>query len=229
MSRRPRLYFSFRSPYSWLALERLRREVPDILARVEPLPYWDPDVHTARALDERGAQPIYHRMSRAKHLYVLQDTKRAAAELGLPMAWPLDREPWWEVPHLAWLAARRAGHEEACYDAVIEARWGRGEDVCDRATLARALARTGLECGWADAVDDPGIREEAVGALVLAWQDDVFGVPYLILGRQRFWGLDRVAHFLHAWRGVTSEGPDGSALPPVAVGAYDHDTAGGCG
>ena len=229
MRRRPRLYFSFRSPYSWMTVQRLRGAVPDLFSRFDVLPYWDPDAATAAALAEHGAELPYQQMSKAKHLYVLADTKRAAARLGLRMAWPVDIDPWWELPHLGWLAARRHGLAERCYDALVSARWGTGADICDREVFGKVCADAGLPAETlAAAPERADIRAEGVGCLLAAYEDDVFGVPYLLLGRHRFWGLDRVDAFLEELSRAES-----SAVPPVPaaipVGAYDRDTAGGCG
>ncbi len=235
MKRPPRLYFSFRSPYSWMSVERLRRSVPDLFTRFELVPYWDPDPDIGRALHEHGAELPYQQMSKAKHLYVLGDTKRMAGRLGLTMSWPVDLDPWWELPHLAWLEARRRGHAERCYDALVAARWSRGENICEAAVFEKVMADAGLDGpALAGAATDPATRAEGVAGLVQAWRDDVFGVPYLLLGRQRFWGVDRVEFFLDALAdaGGTAGGDRGHAPAEAAgvpVGGYDRDTAGGCG
>lgn len=234
MNRPPKLYFSFHSPYSWLAVHRLRQTIPDLFEAVRFVPFWDPDPTTLAALSARGAAMLYQPMSRAKHRYLLADTKRLAARLGLPMAWPVDVDPWWEVPHLAWLAARRAGAASRCYDALVAARWTRGENICDPAVLRRVADGAGLPgAELADAVHDQGVRAEAVDALAAAYDDDVFGIPYLLLGRDRFWGVDRVDAFLDVYRtGAVRTGSDPlSGVPPavLAAGGYDRDTAGGCG
>ncbi|WP_433241172.1 2-hydroxychromene-2-carboxylate isomerase [Streptosporangium sp. CA-135522] len=203
MSRRPRLYFSFRSPYSWLTVLRLREAVPDACETVDFFPYWDPDEQTGRALAERGGEFHYIQMSRAKHLYMLLDTKRLAQQQGLAMAWPIDVDPWWELPHLAWLYARRQGRAWEFYDAVTEARWGRGDNICDPEVVRAAARQAGLDPEAAiAAAGDPDIRAEAVGSLYQAYLDDVFGIPYLKWGRHRFWGFDRLDAFLDAWRPV---------------------------
>ncbi|MEU5695825.1 DsbA family protein [Actinosynnema sp. NPDC020468] len=221
----PRLYFSFRSPFSWMAVEALRRALPDALARFDLVPFWDPDPATSAALTARGADTHYTQMSKAKHLYILQDTRRCAEKLGLAMKWPVDVDPWWEVPHLAWLAARREGRAEAFYDAVVAARWGRGEDVCDQDAVALLAERAGVDPSAALAPADPELRAEGVTCLERAWHDDVFGIPYLFLGRHRFWGLDRIPDFLAAYHRSDTVPP----AVPVGVVAGDRDTAGGCG
>jgi 2-hydroxychromene-2-carboxylate isomerase len=247
MKRRPRVYFSLRSPYSWLAIALLRRELPDLFTAVDMIPYWDPDERTRRQLAEAGAGFHYREMSKAKALYLLQDTKRLAHKLGLALHWPIDRDPWWELPSLGWLVARDHGVAEAFYDALTSARWLRGENICDLDVVARAASAAGLDPAEVlAAADSPAWRAAGTGCLIDAWNDDVFGVPYFMVGRQRFWGLDRVDDFLTALTALTALAvlaepavqlnggrqrlPSGTtqAEPGTGIG-YDTDAAGGCG
>ena len=92
--RTPRLYFSFRSPFSWMTVVRLRQALPDAEDRIRFIPYWDPDERSRAALEAAGATLPYVQMSRAKHLYILHDTKRQVDRLGLQMTWPVDVDPW---------------------------------------------------------------------------------------------------------------------------------------
>jgi 2-hydroxychromene-2-carboxylate isomerase len=226
-----RLYFSLRSPYSWLSLERLRRALPDIEQRVDFIPYWDPDALTREALQARDADFHYIQMSKAKHLYLLQDTKRLARSLGVTMRWPIDLDPWWEVPHLAWLSARRQGTQQTLFTALTEARWGRAENICDPDVLRAVADGVGLDgAALAGAVHDPVIRADGVECLYRAYHDDVFGIPYFRVGRHRFWGYDRVDDFLQE----LAAGPGPIEDPPVPVSypagqPHDTDTVGGCG
>jgi 2-hydroxychromene-2-carboxylate isomerase len=219
-----------------MAIDVIRRRVPDFLARVDMVPFWDPDANTTAALEAAGAGLHYVPMSKAKHLYVLQDTRRAADRLGLRVRWPVDVDPCWEVPHLAWLSARRMGLAEPFYDAVIRARWQHGNDVCEPSVIDRLAQEVGADPGrLSGAVGDAETRAEGVRCLTEAWHDDVFGVPYLRLGRHRFWGLDRVEHFLDLYL-PTLRGDQDPPVPLSAAAqslthahAYDSDTAGGCG
>jgi 2-hydroxychromene-2-carboxylate isomerase len=184
-----------------MTVARLREAVPDLFQAFECVPYFDPDPQTTAALVQRGGQFHYVQMSRAKHLYMLLDTKRLAQRLGYPMAWPVDVDPWWELPHLGFLQARRHGCEERFYDAVVRARWGRGEDVCQPDAVRDAARAAGLDPdAAAGAPDDPAVRAEGVDCLYQAYLDDVFGIPYLKWGRHRFWGFDRLDAFLAVWR-----------------------------
>jgi 2-hydroxychromene-2-carboxylate isomerase len=201
MKARPRLYFSFRSPYSWLTIRRMREMLPAMDEEIDLFPYWDPDEQTSLGLTQRGGEFHYVQMSRAKHLYMLLDTKRLTQRQGLSMAWPVDIDPWWELPHLAWLRARREGRAREFYDAITDARWGRGEDICTPEVIRAAAERAGLDPELAlGAVRDPGIREEGAECLYQAYLDDIFGIPYLKWGRHRFWGYERLDAFFDTWR-----------------------------
>ncbi|MFE1928874.1 2-hydroxychromene-2-carboxylate isomerase [Streptomyces sp. NPDC059474] len=243
MKRRPRLYFNLRSPFSWMGLKRLEERFPQAPEVIEYYPYWDPDEKTRAALEERDSGFHYTQMSKAKHLYILQDTKRLSTRYGYTMSWPVDIDPWWELPHLAWLKARHLGRERDFYAAVSAARWERGENICDTEVLHRVAGAAGFDGDeMVAAAHDPALRAEGVDALAAAYDDDVFGIPYFKVGRHRFWGLDRVDGFLDelipALRkaGVDVAEPVPEAIDdqmPAAllerVGAYDSDSAGGCG
>jgi 2-hydroxychromene-2-carboxylate isomerase len=197
---RPRLYFSFRSPYSWLTIRRMRELLPAMEEEIILFPYWDPDEQTSRGLTQRGGEFHYVQMSRAKHLYMLLDTKRLTQRQGLSMAWPVDIDPWWELPHLAWLRARREGRAREFYDAITDARWDRGENICSPEVIRAAAVQAGLDPELAlGAVRDPSIREEGAECLYQAYLDDIFGIPYLKWGRHRFWGYERLDAFLDTW------------------------------
>lgn len=196
----PKFYFSFHSPYSWMVSRLLRERCPEALEAVEYIPYFFPDKLTLDAIDERGIEVHYTSMSKAKHLYILQDTKRLAARFGLRMTWPVDRDPWWVLPHHAWLAARRTGDEKTVYWALLDARWDRGEDICDRDTVIRILDDAGLDGQLlAAAPEDEELRKQGIDGLESAYLDDAFGVPYFKIGPHRFWGLDRLDDFTAAF------------------------------
>jgi 2-hydroxychromene-2-carboxylate isomerase len=233
--RTPKLYFSLRSPFSWMALRRLEERIPNADELIDFVPFFDPDAQTAAALAERGGEFHYTNMSKAKHLYILNDTKRLAAKFGYAMRWPVDVDPWWELPHLGWLKAKELGSHREFYRAVTAARWERGENICDREVLGPVLAAAGLPVEpLLAAPDDPRLRAAGVDALLSAHENDIFGIPYFKWGMQKFWGLDRLDDFLAAFEPTLPEpAADPLAGIPVpalaAVGGYDHDTAGGCG
>lgn len=234
----PKVWFSFRSPFSWIAMHELDRRVPSARSTFDFVPFWEPDANTASRLAARGGEIIYTPMSKAKHLYILQDTKRLAERYGLSMTWPVDMSPWWEPSHLGWLQARAAGRQWEFYDAVVAARWERGEDISDPAVIGRAAEIAGLDpAAIASAVDDDTVRDAGADALYDGYHSDIFGVPYFLNKRQRFWGLDRLEWFLTdlsvAGVDVSSGGiaaiEDDRINRLLGAVAYDTDSAGGCG
>lgn len=243
-SKRPRYYFSFRSPYSWIASRILAdRLSPEEREPIEFIPYWEPTPQTLEALREQGGDFLYRPMSREKHLYILQDVKRLTRSLNLTHVWPIDRNPVWELPVLAYLVAEQCGRAEIFRTAVYRARWEEGVDIHTPDVLVRLAADCGVDPQEVrEAPESPAVREKAVSLLLRAWNDDVFGIPYFLLGHDRYWGVDRLAGFLAALRGqpfrfsLSADGESPSTedtpLPPEivqAVGSLNTDTVGGCG
>uniref|UniRef100_A0AAU2V4I8 2-hydroxychromene-2-carboxylate isomerase n=1 Tax=Streptomyces sp. NBC_00003 TaxID=2903608 RepID=A0AAU2V4I8_9ACTN len=232
--RTPKFYFSLRSPYSWLAHRELTRDHPDIADAVEWRPFFEPDEVSTRMLTEAGGSFPYTAMSRAKHLYVLQDVGRIAKSLDIKFSWPVDRDPVWEVPHLAYLVAEREGLGRQYVAAAHRARWEEGRNICDRAVIGDIGAELGLDPDeLAYASDDPALRAQGVRLLLDVDTDGVFGVPFFVHGFNRYWGLDRLPAFVAHLR---DRGLPAPALPqPVgaAVGlgsrSVDDGHAGGCG
>lgn len=197
---RPRFYFSFRSPYSWVGARKIEAQFPHHRLSLEYLPYWEPEPETLAELTARGGEFLYRPMSRARQLYILQDVKRIWSKLGYRAVWPVDGDnTCWERPHMAYLHARRCGRGREFFWAAWRARWEEGRDVTDASTIGAIGAGLGLDpAPLVDARRDPAIRQEGVDVLWRAYRDAVFGVPFFVLGREKFWGQDRVDEFLEA-------------------------------
>lgn len=226
----PRFYFNLRSPYSWLAVHELSQRYPDVADRVEWRPFWEPDTGSARLLDEAGGAFIYTPMSREKHLYILQDVRRLATQRALPVTWPIDREPRWEHAHLPYFLAEAAGVGRDYVRAVSQARWEQGQDICDPEVITTIGHRLGLAApAVRGAADDPALRERGRQALLALHRDGVFGVPFFIVGRDKYWGLDRLPAFAAAMRQHTAPAAPPAEIPTVSAASFDDGHAGGCG
>ncbi|MFD9375447.1 2-hydroxychromene-2-carboxylate isomerase [Streptomyces sp. NPDC059999] len=198
MARRgPRWYFSFRSPYSWMAYRDLVDRHPDVAGRIDWLPFWEPDEPALDELERSNITLPYVPMSKEKHLYILQDVRRLARARGLDMVWPVDPAPHWEVSHLAYLAADRLGAGPEFIAETYRARWELGEDISDPDTMRRIGRTLGLDPEvLARAHEDPTIRASGLDALNSLHRDGVFGVPFFISGFDKFWGVDRLSDFV---------------------------------
>lgn len=227
---RPRLYFNLRSPYSWLALHDLTTRHGDLVDVVEWRPAWEPDSRSEALLAAAGGRVVYTPMSREKHLYVLADVRRLAEERGLGVVWPVDEDPHWDVPHLAYLVAEAAGRGVDFAVAVSRARWERGLDISRLPVVADIGASLGLDPdALADAYADPEVVALGTRKLMDMYHDRVFGMPYFIHGHQRFWGVDRLDAFVGSVR-AAPPAPEPDPLPvDIARATTDDGHAGGCG
>ncbi len=253
----PCFFFSFRSPYSWIAARLIEEQLSAERTQIEYIPFWEPDEQTLSLLQARGGEFLYIPMSRQKHRYILQDIRRLTTKLGYRMAWPVDRDPWWDLPHLAYLAARRDGKEMEFFWAVYRARWEEGRDICSSDTIRALATEVGLDpTSIVESPNDQTIRQKGVEALYRCYRDDVFGVPFFCNRHARYWGVDRFDEFVasltsggtqsisnteHEGGASATRSRDGGATTsnaPTAsvpvellerVGSYDNDHAGGCG
>ena len=166
---------------------------------MEYIPSWEPDDITLKLLSERGGKVLYPSMNRQKHLYILQDIKRMAAHFGYSMTWPIDRRPWWELPHLGYLAACHQGKGREFFWGVYQARWEKGQDICSPEIIGPLAKELDLDPDRiTSAPRDTPLREEGAEALFRCYRDGVFGVPFFIIGYEKFWGIDRVDMFVAA-------------------------------
>lgn len=201
------VYWSFRSPYSYLATRRLvalTREY-DVEARIRlVLPI---------AVRIPG---FFQRVNPLWPPYLLRDTMRIAEYEGLPFGWPqpdpivqdfMTREVAAEQPYIYRLSrlgvdAAERGRGPEFVDEVSRVIWG-GEVVGwhEGSHLADAAARAGLDLAVMDAAiaADPA-RYDAV---IEQNQRDLeaaghWGVPTMVFDGEPFFGQDRID--LLVWR-----------------------------
>jgi 2-hydroxychromene-2-carboxylate isomerase len=235
-------YFSFRSPYSWIASHWLERHLtPDERAHIRFIPYWEPRPDVRQALEDKGGRMLYTPMSRDKHLYILQDVRRLARGMGLAFRWPVDKQPEWELPIIGYLLAADQGRGDAYRATAYKMRWGLGADIHTLDAVAALLEGCGASCADVEAaVKQQRLVVNAVDILVEAGNRGVFGVPFFLVGADKFWGVDRLQAFAarlrveeHAF-GTAPQLPVAPGPEPDSVEAKDEpneewDAAGGCG
>lgn len=195
------LFFSFRSPYSYLAIGRYRAmseeyDLEITLRTVLPIAVRDPDILFS-------GNPNVGR-------YIFIDAARSAHMLGIPYRWPrpdpvvqnlATREIAAEQPHIHRLcrmgqAATRRGKGLAFAYEVSKVIWsGTVDDWHEGDHLAGAAARAGLDLAELEA---EAVHEaQALDAEIAANQDALeaaghWGVPTLVLDGEPFFGQDRI-------------------------------------
>ena len=201
------LFWSFRSPYSYLATPRLVRLTRE----------YDIDVHVRVVLPLAVRVPgFFERVNPLWPPYLLRDTARIAEHLGLPYGWPRPDPIVQEFP------SRRVAAEQPYIFrltrlGVEAARRGRGLPFIAEVSrlvfggevvgwhegdhLARAAERAGTDLASMDTAiaADPA----AYDAVIDQNQRDLeaaghWGVPTMVFQGEPFFGQDRIEDL--AWR-----------------------------
>ncbi|HEY2736528.1 MAG TPA: DsbA family protein [Polyangiales bacterium] len=184
---RVRFYFSFRSPYSWLAFPRIELAIERTGLALEYIPIFPPPNFP----NDPARVPT-------KAAYIRHDLERLARAYGLAFKMPQELDCEWARPHAAFLHAHDRGCGPAFARAMFAARFSRGEAIDDDAVIARCAEQVGLEAlPLLAAQDDVALQERVVHGMIRGVQEDgLFGVPLLVHRGERFWGNDRIEWFL---------------------------------
>lgn len=179
-----RFYFSFRSPYAWLAAERLESELLDLGVPVESVPIFPTP----------GAFPNDPSLVPNKARYIAQDIPRLARELGLKIRYPPSLDTDWAFPHAAFLAAEKHGAGTRFMVEAFRKRYCEGLDLGEDAVVGDAAKRAGLD---PSAIVSAGHSGELRAEVSSAWsravdRDGIFGVPSFTYAGRLYWGQDRM-------------------------------------
>jgi 2-hydroxychromene-2-carboxylate isomerase len=181
-------FFAPMSPFVYLAGQRLEAVAARNGAQVRYRP-----VDAPKLFPRTGGQVLAERHESRK-AYRLQELRRWSAKLGLkldpqPMFFPVNPAP----ASYAILAAQKAGGGDLAglVAAFPRAVWAEGRDIADDETVKAMLAAHGFDPGVADR-HMLAAAEEYAGNLEEAVSRGIFGVPFYLVGDERFWGQDRL-------------------------------------
>ena len=206
------LYWSFRSPYSYLVTGRLVELERDYDVRCNVRVVYPIAVRQPEFFDKND--PLWVQ-------YFMRDVYRTAEYLGLPFSWarpdPIKmdfatRTIAKDQPHIHRLtrlgqAAVEAGRGLPFLDEVSRLIWGGEVDGWNEGDhLARATARAGLDLAKLDAsvAADPAHYDAAIEASQIAQREGGhYGVPLMVFDGEPFFGQDRFDQM--KWR-MTAKG-----------------------
>jgi 2-hydroxychromene-2-carboxylate isomerase len=186
-----RFYFSFRSPYSWLAFLRIDQAIAKLPVELQYVPVFPPP----NFANDPAAVPN-------KLKYIRDDVARIAQAYGYATGDqpPLDCE--WIRPHAAFVYAHDQGKAKPFSLALYEARFGRGLDIGHDGVMQQVAASCGLDAAaLVAAAGDAAYQTRVVEGMIRGVQEDsIFGVPYFVYRGETFWGNDRVEWLVRAIR-----------------------------
>lgn len=194
------VYWSFRSPYSYLVTPDLKRLQDDYDVDVQmrivyPIAIRDPSL-------------LFDPGSRNKSRYIVMDSRRRAEFLGMPFVIPARPDPIVQDPATMAVAAEQPYIHRLSALGVEAARRGRGLQYVTEVSalifggtegwdqgdlLQNAVAKAGLDLAELDAAIESGDQLEEVErnqeALANAGH---WGVPTMVVRGEPFFGQDRI-------------------------------------
>ncbi len=201
------LFWSFRSPYSYLATPRLVETQREYDLAINVRPVYPLAVRSGQFFAQVNAMWIP---------YLLRDTFRISQMLGLPYAWPkpdpvvVDPATRAATPNQPYIhrltrlgcAAAETGHGLDFLNETSRVIWsGQNENWHQGDHLAKAAARAGLDLAELDAkiAADPDKYEAIIQANQQAHAEcGHWGVPTMAFNGEPFFGQDRLDVLL--WR-----------------------------
>lgn len=180
-------YFTTVSPFVYLAGTRLQA----IAARHGATTSYKP-VDAVAVFSRTGGQPLAQRHE-SRRAYRLQDLRRQAAKLGLPLNLAPAFFPSNPAPSAyAIIAAAQTGADVGnLVHAFSRACWAEDRNIAEDEVVKDILAANGFDPKLADSGLLIGAETYARN-LEEAVSRGVFGVPFYIVGEEMFWGQDRL-------------------------------------
>lgn len=181
------VYYSFQSPYSYLALDGLY----EIQENFDIQMLWQPFSAKASGQQLPASPVIPDKLS-----YLFEDTKRFAAEHGVPLVFP---EGWPEsefdpgrVTRGALVATDMGILKEYNYK-VFHKWWGLGENPNDENFNTELCEELDIDLGdFLSKVSSSDTRERVKGTFKRGRKFGVFDTPTLVLDKDRYYGLDKL-------------------------------------
>lgn len=181
-------FFATYSPWCYLAADRLERIAAKHGAAIRYIP-----VDAVTMFPRTGGQVLADRHD-SRTAYRLQELARWSKLLGLkldpqPFFFPVNGAP----SAYAILAAQATGGGDLAglVQAFPRAVWAEGRNIADDDVIRDLLAKYGFDPAIADR-HMLTAAETYMKNLDEAVARGVFGVPFYIVGDERFWGQDRL-------------------------------------
>ena len=183
------VYYSFQSPYSYLAVE----SIYDLEKNYDIELLWQPFSAKAAGQQVPPTPIIPEKLS-----YIFEDCNRHAQEAGIPLKFP---ENWPEtefdpgrVTRGALIAQDMGVLMEYNYK-VFHKWWGLGENPNDEAFTTQLCDELDIDLGeFLSKVSSSDTRERVKGVYKRGRKFNVFDTPTFLIDKERIVGADRIAY-----------------------------------
>lgn len=189
MSLNIEVYYSYQSPYSYLALE----SIYDIETRYDVVLLWQPFSAKASGQQVTPSPIIPEKLS-----YLMEDTQRLASESGIPLVYP---EGWPETEFDPGRATRGAliaadlGVLKEYNYKVFHKWWGMGENPNDENFAAELCEQLDIDLGeFLSKVSSSDTRERVKGIYKRGKKFNVFDTPTFVIDKERIFGIDKISY-----------------------------------
>lgn len=181
------IYYSFQCPYSYLAIERLS----ELEQKFDAKMLWHP--FSAKAA---GQTHTSNGGQSDRQSYVQEDCTRLAKEQNIPIVfvdnWPNEEFNPEKMTRGAFVASDMGILVE--YNVKVFARWWQdGMDPNDQDFFVELCDELDVNPNeFAGRMSTSDIRERVKGAYKRGRKLRVFDTPMIVVGEERFWGLERI-------------------------------------
>jgi 2-hydroxychromene-2-carboxylate isomerase len=199
---RVEVYYDYRSPYAYVAVERVYALAARHNAELVWKPIRLPELSSYR---ERPLNSSYPK----KMAYLRRDVQRWADKVGVPLAFPRGMQPQTgtgagvvigrqhpldtDAALRGALVAQTLGVFDTYHRAVFRALWGEGRNLAQPEVWQTLLQGIGQDsASFHAAADAPAVHEHLRALTQEADERGVFGVPTFFVGEAMFWGNDRL-------------------------------------
>lgn len=191
MSTKIEVFYSFQSPYSYLALE----PVYDIANKFEVELLWQPFSAKASGHQVTPTPIIPDKLS-----YLFEDTMRYAKDSGTPLHFP---ESWPDVefdPGRVTRGAVVAGDLDILMEynfKVFHKWWGLGENPNDENFMNELCDELDIDLGdFLSKVSSSDTRERVKGIYKRGQKMGVYDTPTFVLDKERIVGIDKIPYLV---------------------------------
>jgi len=181
-------YFDFSSPYGYLASTR----IDDLAAKHGRSVAWRP-ILLGAVFKITGQQPLP--TIPLKGSYAAHDLARSARLLKVPFKLPTKFPIGATAPSRAfyWVSDKDPTLARKLARALYHAYFAEDRDISNPEVTGNVAAKLGVDKGeFAQALNDPAVKERLRIEVDAAIERGVFGSPYIVVDGEPFWGSDRL-------------------------------------